>query len=65
MKKCVPVRKTSLRAPEGGGDLKDKTPEQLLGTTWQLALDAWGFKDNLKNEPRLQRHVLVIRRLKN
>lgn len=28
---------------------------------WQLALDAWSFKENLNAEPRLQRHVVVLR----
>ena len=43
--KSIPVRKTSLHAPGDGGTLKDKTPQQLLGMMWQLALNAWAFKD--------------------
>ena len=58
----VLVRKDSLHDPEAGGDLKDKSPEQLLGMMWQLALDTWSFKDNLHVEPRLQRHVVVLKR---
>ena len=60
--KSIPVRKTSLHAPDDGGTLKDKTPQQLLGMMWQLALNAWAFKDNLNAEPRLQRHVVVLKR---
>jgi hypothetical protein len=60
MKKIL-LRKFSLRDP-GDDDLKGKTPEQLLGMMWQLALDAWSFKDNLNVEPRLQRHVVVLKR---
>jgi hypothetical protein len=56
------VRKSSLRNANGNGDLKDKSPEQLLGIMWQLALDAWSFKENLNAEPRLQRHVVVLKR---
>ena len=59
--KKVTVRKFSLHDP-GGHDLKGKTPEQLIGMMWQLALDAWSFKENLNAEPRLQRHVVVLKR---
>jgi hypothetical protein len=59
--KKISVRKVSLRDP-GGDDLKGKSPEELLGMMWQLALDAWSFKENLSAEPRLQRHVVVLKR---
>ena len=61
MKKKVLVRKLSLHDP-GENDLKGKTPEQLLGMMWQLTLDAWSFKEKLDAEPRLQRHVVVLKR---
>ena len=60
--RSVTVRKVSLHESGGGGDLKDKTARQLIGMMWQLALDAWSFKDNLNAEPRLQRHVVVLKR---
>jgi hypothetical protein len=56
------VRKSSLHNADGDNDLKDKSPEQLLGMMWQLALNAWSFKENLNAEPRLQRHVVVLKR---
>jgi len=56
------VRKSSIHNADGDVDLKDKSPEQLLGMMWQLALDAWSFKENLNAEPRLQRHVIVLKR---
>jgi hypothetical protein len=55
------VRKNSLHNADGD-DLKDKSPEQLLRMMWQLALNAWSFKENLNAEPRLQRHVVVLKR---
>ena len=58
----VLVRKTSLHDSNDGSDLKDKSPEELLGMMWQLALNAWSFKENLNAEPRLQRHVVVLKR---
>jgi hypothetical protein len=56
------VKKTSLHDSDGDSELKDKSPEQLIGMMWQLALNAWSFKENLNAEPRLQRHVVVLRR---
>jgi hypothetical protein len=58
----VLLRKSSLHNIEGAGDLKNKSPEQLLGMMWQLALNAWSFKENLNAEPRLQRDVVVLKR---
>jgi hypothetical protein len=60
--RSITIRKTSLRESDGGRDLKDKSPQELLGMMWQLALNAWAFKDKLNAEPRLQRHVVVLKR---
>jgi hypothetical protein len=29
---------------------------------WQLALNAWAFKENLNAEPRVQKHIVVLKR---
>lgn len=60
MEKTV-IRKKSLN-DEDDEDLKGKTPQQLVGMMWQLALSAWSFKERLYVEPRLQRHVVVLKR---
>ncbi len=60
--KNISIRKHSLHNADGDSDLKDKSREQLLGMMWQLALDAWSFKENLHAEPRLQRNVIVLKR---
>lgn len=60
--KSVLVRKISLHDADGKTDLKDKSPQELLGMMWQLALDAWSFKENLNAEPRLQKHLVVLKR---
>lgn len=59
--KSVLVRKISLHDSDAD-DLKDKSPQELLGMMWQLALNAWSFKENLNAEPRLQRNVVVLKR---
>lgn len=60
--RSVLIRKSSLHNSDCNGDLKDKSPQQLIGMMWQLALNAWSFKENLNAEPRLQRHVIVLKR---
>jgi hypothetical protein len=56
------IKKISLHHSGESDDLKDKTPEQRIGMMWHLALDAWAFKENLNAEPRLQRHLVVLKR---
>ena len=60
--RSILVRKTSLHDSDDNSDLKDKSPQELLDMMWQLALDAWSLKENLNVEPRLQRHVVVLKR---
>jgi len=60
----VLIRKTPLHDTREDEDLKNKTPQQLIGMMWQLALDAWAFKENLNAEPRVQKHIVLKRRLK-
>jgi hypothetical protein len=58
----IAVRKKALHEAEEADDLRDKSPDELLGMMWQLTLDAWAFKEKLDAEPRLQRHVVVFTR---
>lgn len=56
------IRKVKLHETRPGNDLRGKSPEELLGMMWQLALSAWSFKEVVNAEPRLQRHVVVLKR---
>lgn len=56
------IRKTTLIESDARDDLKDTTRAERIGMMRQLALDAWAFKENLNVEPRLQRHIVVIKR---
>jgi hypothetical protein len=56
------IRKTTLREADERDDLKDKTPAERIEMMWQLAMDAWAFKENLNAEPRFQRHIVVVKR---
>ena len=64
MKNTRPITITKKRLHDEGDDddLRCATPEQLIGMMWQLALDAWAFKENPDVEPRLQRDVIVVKR---
>ena len=58
----VVIRITKLHAAQPETDLRGKPPAELLGMMWQLALSAWSFKEPVDAEPRLQRHVVVLKR---
>ena len=55
------IKKLPLHQSGESNDLKSMTPQQLIDMMWQLALDAWAFKENLNAEPRLQRHIVVLK----
>lgn len=55
------VTKSTLAESGARDDLKDKTPGELFEMVDQLTLDAWAFYRNLDVEPRLQRHIVVVK----
>jgi hypothetical protein len=61
MRKIV-IKKAKLHEAQSRDDLQDKSPDELIGMMWQLALNVWSFKENVDVEPRLQRHVVVLKR---
>ena len=46
-------------------ELQDKTSAECLQMMWQLALDAWAFKEENFAESRLPRHVVQLVRRKS
>lgn len=56
------IKKAKPHDIELRDDLQDKSPDELVGMMWQLALNAWSFKESVDVEPRLQRHVVVLKR---
>ena len=58
----VVIKKAKLHETQLRDDLQDKSPDELIGMMWQLALNAWSFKENVDVQPRLQRHVVVLKR---
>ena len=46
-------------ADEGrSDDVRRMSPSERVAMMWQLALQAWMFKDGLIDEPRLRRDVV-------
>lgn len=43
-----------------GDDTARLTPGERVAMMWQLALQAWMFKDGLVDEPRLRRDVVRV-----
>jgi len=59
-KKTIRIRSKS--EADEDDDLKGLTANDLIGMMWQLTLSAWSFRMKLDAEPRLQRHVVVLKR---
>ena len=65
MARNIPVRKVSLHNQDDDHDLKDKSPDELLGMMWQLALDAWSFEGEPDAEFNLRRDIVVVKKLRD
>jgi hypothetical protein len=58
-----PTRKLRLGDPEGDDGLRGHSASERVMMVWQLTLQAWAFKEDLRDEPRLRRDVgRVVRR---
>lgn len=58
----IQVKKSTLEESDKRNDLKNKTAGELIEMVDQLTLDAWAFKEDLNVEPRLQRHIVVVKK---
>jgi hypothetical protein len=57
------IRKLHRGDREHDADLRELSPGDRMQMVWQLTLQAWAFKEDLRDEPRLRRDVgRVIRR---
>lgn len=60
MPRDLPVRRIPL-AEEGRDDeMRRFSPSERVAMMWQLALQAWMFKEGLVDEPRLRRDVVRV-----
>lgn len=56
----IVIKKAKLHEPQLRDDLQDKSPDELIGMMWQLALNAWSFKETVDVEPRLRDMLLCL-----
>jgi hypothetical protein len=56
----VPIRRIPLSEEGRDDDMRRFSPSERVAMMWQLALQAWMFKDGLVDEPRLRRDVVRI-----
>ncbi|MGE0102336.1 MAG: hypothetical protein AB7H86_10865 [Blastocatellales bacterium] len=61
-RKIISIKPLKKGETEDGNRSTAHTPEELIGMMWQLTLDAWAFKEDIRTEPRLQRHLVVLKR---
>ena len=54
----MPVRKTTLAEEGRDDDVRRLSASDRVAMMWQLALQAWMFKEGLRDEPRLRRDVV-------
>ena len=55
-----PVRVSRLHDEEDDAYVRSLSPAERIAMVWPLTLQAWGFKEGLEDEPRLQRDVVRL-----
>ena len=58
MPRALRVRRIPLSEEGRDDDVRGLTPSERVAMMWQLALQAWMFKEGLVDEPRLRRDVV-------
>jgi hypothetical protein len=60
MTRAVTVRRRTLEQQGDDDDVRQLSPSARVAMMWQLALQAWMFKEGLVDEPRLRRDVVGV-----
>ena len=58
MPRDVRIRRIAQSEEQTSTDVSRLTPGERMSMMWQLALQAWMFKEGLTDEPRLRRDVV-------
>ena len=58
MPRDVRVRRVTQSEDEASADVSHLSPGERMAMMWQLAVQAWMFKEGLTDEPRLRRDVV-------
>jgi hypothetical protein len=56
--RTVPVRRITLAEEGRDHDQASFSPSEGVAMMWQLAMQAWLFKEGMTDEPRLRRDVV-------
>jgi hypothetical protein len=56
----ISQRKLLLGQSDDDRDYGVFTPGERMSMVWQLTLQAWAFKEDLHDEPRLRRDVVRV-----
>jgi hypothetical protein len=56
--RVMPVRRIPLHQEGQSDAVLQLTPSERVAMMWQLALQAWMFKEGLVDEPRLRRDAV-------
>lgn len=57
---AYPTRKLQLGEPDDRRDIMRLTPGERVSMVWMLTLQAWAFKEDPGDEPRLRRDVVRV-----
>ena len=60
MQQTRPARKITLADEGRTDDVARLSPSARVAMMWQLTMQAWMFKEGLRDEPRLRRDVVRI-----
>jgi hypothetical protein len=58
MPRYIRIRRIAQSEEQTSTDVSLLTPGERMSMMWQLALQAWMFKEGLTDEPRLRRDVV-------
>jgi hypothetical protein len=56
--RTVPIRRIALKDEGRALSEPRRSPDECVAMMWQLALQAWMFKEGMVDEPRLRRDVV-------
>jgi hypothetical protein len=60
MPRALPIRRVPLKDEGRTHNQPRVSPDEGVAMMWQLALQAWMFKEGMVDEPRLRRDVVRI-----
>jgi len=60
MPRDVRIRRIIQSEEQASTDVSHLSPGERMSMMWQLALQAWMFKEGLTDEPRMRRDIVRV-----